>query len=152
AIAPPTLIVSPTSGYDGQPITITGTHFGTQESVNIYADGNLSRPLFGATTDTSGTFVLQTTVLPGIYGQHTLTAVGQRTGRSASTTFVQQTVLVLQPTSGAAGTLVGVTGYSFGMSETVRLRWNSPTGGVLASGVTNAQGTFSTFITVPATA
>ena len=82
-------------------------------------------------------------------GRMWLTAVGQTSGRTASATFTEGPLLVLQPFSGSEGTTVDVTGYGFGASETVQVRWNTPSGAVLASGVTNTQGTISTFITVP---
>ncbi len=150
--AVPTLTVNPPSAIVGQTITLTGTDFGPTEPVNIYADNTGNAPLYATTTDMSGTFVLQTTVLRQLHGAHTLIAVGRRSGASASAPFVGQAGLRLNPSTATPGSVVGVTGYGFGALEGVNLYWDAPTGPLLRQDVSTRGGHLTTFFTVPTNA
>lgn len=84
----PTLRVSPQTGADDTPITLSGRGFYAHERVTLTWDGH---PLAGnpATTSAGGTFVLKAKVPPSASaGTSTIAAVGQRSRARAQTTFV----------------------------------------------------------------
>jgi hypothetical protein len=143
------LAITPAQGTVGTPVTMTGGKFGGNEIVNIYADTTASHPVYAAFTDSAGNFRIHRRAVPEPYGSHTLIAVGQTSGVTATTSFLEQTSMMLQPRAGDPGQTIGVTGYALGASEAVSLRWDTPTGLVLREDGTDSRGTMYSFFVVP---
>lgn len=57
----------------------------------------------------------------------------------------------ISPTSAAAGSTVTLTGHGFDPNETVKIRWTSTTGSVLATLTADANGAFTASFTLPST-
>ena len=144
-----TLSINRTKGSFNDPVTLTGTGFKPNELVNVYDDVSTSSPIYAAITDSTGSFVINRHVVAQPYGSHTLIAVGQTSQTQASATFFMQASLRLRPTEGIPGQSIGVTGHGYGASETVKLRWDSPSGPLLRQDGTDNRGTLYSFFTVP---
>jgi len=149
------LAVTPSSSTVGQTILLTGSGFGTFETVYIYADKTSSAVAYTAGTDASGNFTISGPIYNTTAGQHTLIAVGQVSHVTAQTPITILPQLVLSPTAGTAGSTVHATGSGFGTTESVQLAWDAPAK-LLGSATTNSRGNLSgtrTFsFTVPRTA
>jgi WD40 repeat protein len=84
----PTLLVSPQTGADGRPITLSGRGFYAHERVTLTWDGH-QLPGSPANTSPGGTFVLKAKVPPSAgAGTSVIAAVGQQSRARAETTFV----------------------------------------------------------------
>jgi hypothetical protein len=147
------LAVSPTSGFLGQTITLTGTGYGPNETVTIRADGISAPPIYVATTDATGAFVITRHVLQGTYGSHTLIAVGQSSHHLGVTTFSITPLLAITPRSGSGGTSIAVSGFGFGANEQVNLYWYNPqqwVGSASTSSLGSFYGSATVHFTIPA--
>ena len=63
------------------------------------------------------------TVPQAIAGTHTLIAVGQTSGKTASTAFQVKPAITLVARVGTAGSRSALTGMGFGAGETVEVLW-----------------------------
>jgi hypothetical protein len=104
ANSPATLTASPTSGAPGTAVSTSGAHFGHREQIVVYWDPPLAgeQPLPSVPaliqTDATGAFTATVTIpMTATMGLHTLTAVGQTSGLSASDNFVVISVPVPTP-------------------------------------------------------
>jgi hypothetical protein len=75
-----------------------------------------------------------------VNGAHSLIAVGQTSGKSASHNFTVQAAETLSPTSVAAGGAVTVNLTGFRASQSVSIHWNTSTGPVLTTLTTDSAG------------
>ncbi len=112
--------VVPTSGQPGAAINILGYNFtaiaGTSVTV-LFATLPVATLATDATGFVNGTFVVPSLPTAG----YTITATDAKS-LTASTTFtIAITYLSVAPTSGAAGTLVTLTGYGFTTGSTVNV-------------------------------
>jgi outer membrane protein assembly factor BamB len=83
------ITLTPTSGPPKSNVTVNGTGFGAGEQVSLTFD---TMNVGTATTTSSGTFSHKITVpSSALPGTHTVTAVGQSSGLSASASFLVQT-------------------------------------------------------------
>ncbi len=117
----------------GQSITVTGTNFQPNETVQVYWDVTGTTPLASGTADGSGTFVASLAIPAGLVGAHALLAIGQSSGANDFATLIALPRLVLMPVVGPAGTPVVATGDGFGAAETVNLTLDSLGGPALGS-------------------
>lgn len=153
---PNALVASPLFGPVGQTITVTGTRFLANETVQVYWDVTGTTPLATPTADGTGSFVSTLSLPAGIFGLHALIAIGQSSGTTAFA-YVQETPqLTVTPNAGAPGSTVVATGSGFGATEPVNVNWNGPAGLALGTTTSDIVGGFSdatavTF-TVPLTA
>jgi hypothetical protein len=149
---PTKLAVNPTSGFPGQTITLTGTAFGPNETVTIRADSISAPPIYAATTDATGAFVITRHVQQGTYGSHSLIAVGQSSHQLGATTFSIAPLLVVTPRSGSVGTSISVEGFGFGANEQVNLYWYNPrqqVGSASTSSLGSFYGSATVHFTIP---
>jgi hypothetical protein len=145
------LVVSPPSGVPYQTLTLTGTTFAAAEPVKLFWDSTASTPLTTATTLANGSFVVHLPVPQAAAGAHTLLALGQTSGKSASAPFTVKPAVFLSPNHGKAGSVASLTGVGFDGGETVAALWY-PGLKVLKSGASNALGTVALSVTVPLSA
>jgi virginiamycin B lyase len=136
--------VSPASGSYRTNLTFTGTAFAPNEIVHVYAYGIGSAVLATATADESGSFTataLQPPLSP--YGPRLFLGVGQNSGKLGAASLAVTPRLILEPSSGAAGSTAKVLGFGFDRSQIVQIGWgplNAAT--VLGNATTNQSGYF----------
>ena len=139
---PVTLAVSPTMATPYMTVALSGTNFRGSEPVTMYWDSTGATPLVTATSTVSGEVGLTLTVPQAIAGPHTLIAVGQTSGLSATAGMQVTPLLLLRPRGGRAGSELISMGAGFGADEPVRLYWGKPRT-LLGQTTTNAVGSFS---------
>lgn len=104
--------------------------------------GTSGTVIYSATTTLAGTFVLTSTVHQGSVGSLMLTAIGQTSGRRASTPFFIKAETLPRTATTARGGRNVLSGYGFGAHETVKAYW-LPGGIPLGHATTNVLGTFA---------
>jgi hypothetical protein len=146
----PTVVVSPTSRPPGNPVTVTGSGFGSGETgITITFDDNQVASGISANSlgNWSGTF----TVPASPSGSHSISAYGSVTlaGSLPGVAFVVNPTIAVSSTNGAPGTSVTVTGSGFSSGETgITITFD---GNQVASGISaNSQGNWSGTFTIPA--
>lgn len=110
------LTVNPTTAAAGDAMTISGSSFGTSQTVTIYFD-DVSTGITTA-TDTLGSFTISTFTFPTTFaGTHTIRA--QDASTSVSVTVTTKQLLSLTPETGPVNTQVTVTGKGFKASSSI---------------------------------
>src|SRR5262249_50275570 len=84
-----------------------------------------------AQTDNAGAFSITDTVPAVPYGQHTVSALGSKSGLTAKAPISVETLLFLYPQSGHVGDTVTFSGYGFASQEHIALPWGARTGPLL---------------------
>lgn len=156
-----TIKVNPTSGAysirnDQVPITVTGSHYTANETVQVY--WNYTGPSTGtlvatATADIKGAFSVSFLRQLAAAGPHTIAAVGQTSGFIATGTFTEYPLFYLRPQAAGPGTVTTAYGDAYAAGETVNIYWKYNgvgTGQLLGTAVSNSTGSFTTTITIPA--
>jgi hypothetical protein len=138
----PSVQANPSAGSYGDRIALAGSGFAPGEQVNVYWDTPLTAPITTALTSGNGTFSATVALLAAVQGAHSLTAVGQASGRSASAALQVQPRVYPGLTSGPSGSVTTLTGTGFGPNELVTGWWGSPQGTTLGRTSTTAQGSF----------
>jgi hypothetical protein len=140
------LSLSPSSAPAGAAIVINGSGFQPGETVNVmFNGGSIGTP----TANTSGQFSQPFTVPNLAPGQFGLTATGQSSGRTTSTTFTITQPgpgLTLSPTQGAAGSELTVSASGYRPGETVQVTFN---GTSVGQDTADTNGAVSVKVTVP---
>ncbi|MGN6483362.1 MAG: SH3 domain-containing protein, partial [Thermomicrobiales bacterium] len=144
-----TLQISPTSGSVGGTLAVSGSGYTSGESVRIYWNSTSSSPL-ATVTASGGSFSTTITVPETPRGSYQVIARGASSGKQESSPFSVAPSLSRTPTGGPSGTQVSVTGRGYGANEQVQLRWGNTSGQVLGTFTTNALGTGTTTIVIPA--
>lgn len=145
-----TITLSAASGQVGSSLTLTGTGFQSGETVNISWDRTLNAALAAATADGTGKVVITFTTPASTSGSHVVMARGATSGRQGQTSYAIGPSLSRTPTQGPVGATIHVTARGFGANEQVRLNWESPTGASIGTITTDATGTGSVAIRIPA--
>lgn len=140
--------ISPTSVAIGSQLVITGTGFATNSNVTVYLD---SVSITSTTSNTYGGFTISNFTFPATTsGSHTLKF------QDSSSNYVTNTITIISsisiaPINGTVGTAVNIDGTGFRANETISLYIDGTN--LAISGVTsNAVGSFSTSVTIPAIA
>lgn len=137
--------IDPEEGPVGTPVDITGTDFAAEEEIVIEYDGDEVDIEDGDDeTDDDGEFLSVILIPDSNAGTHTITVV--ISGSEVEAEFTVEPEVVLEPTSGEAGSKVTVSGTGFGKRQDVTV-WFRTTG--LATQTTDRDGTFTTTFTVP---
>ncbi|HWK79456.1 MAG TPA: SH3 domain-containing protein, partial [Thermomicrobiales bacterium] len=144
-----TLQVSPISGSVGGSVSVSGSGYTSGETVRIYWNSTSSSPL-ATVTASGGSFSATITVPETPRGSYQVIARGASSGKQESSPFSVSPSLSRTPTGGPAGTQVSVTGRGYGANEQVQLRWGNTSGQILGTFTTNALGTGTTTIVIPA--
>lgn len=148
----PALTVTPPSGIFPQTLILSGTAFTANEVVHVYDQSVSATPLYTGTADTSGTVVMTGTFPLSVYGAHTLVALGQTSGLTATATYTVKPGLLLRPLVGTGGATAVVSGSGFGAHEAVTLYWDRPlqsVGATTSSTVGAFYGATGVTITIP---
>jgi hypothetical protein len=135
------LSVSPTTGHYRTNLTFTGNSFAPNENVLIYASGVGSAVLASTAADANGSFSVTAPTPASVAGPRIFMGVGQSSGKLGAANFSMSPRLILNPTSGAAGSTVTVTGHGFGGGENVNVFWNN-TQTLLGTATADSHGTF----------
>src|SRR5579884_533092 len=151
----PTIDVSPASVVPGSTVTIRGSGYLPNTTVDIHAavtltNGSMSTLHATAKTSSSGSFQTQLHIPQAARsGGYLVTAVGSASGRSPSarlTVVKLNPTVVVAPTATAPGSKITVNGFGFASQATVTITIN---GQQVGAAHTGANGEFSTQVTVP---
>jgi PQQ-like domain len=121
------------------------------EKVNFYLDSTSSTPLASVTAGADGSAYTTVPVTAGPRGSHTLIAVGQTSGTTASHPFATVASICLAQSQGPQGSVETVTGTGFGANEHVTLYFGtgqpplpgtSPSGTVVGQATAGSKGAF----------
>jgi hypothetical protein len=146
------LSLSQASGPPGAEITLTGSDFAPNETVEIFAGHIGAPPLFAsATTDTSGSFSVAAGEPQHPYGPMDVCAVGVSSHKLGAATLSITPDLAMNPATAAPGSTTTAYVLGFGSSETVDIYWNNPRQ-LLGTAAANAEGSSAQAITIPANA
>ena len=142
--------IDKTSATFDTSLQATGSGFKAGETVNIYLD-SASSAVFKAVTANSSGNISTTLAMPDTKnGSHTFIAKGATSAKQASDTVTMTATLARDPYQGPPGTSIVVTVHGFGASESVKLMFDSSSGATLGTATTNAAGTGSVTIKMPA--
>ncbi len=144
----PYLTSSVNQGFVGDQIKLDGTGFDDNSGIRIYWDGQLlsTSSIF---TNATGTFTANIAVPATTRGAHTIQARDNLSGTS-TTSFVVNSKIVLNPSSGASGTPVAISGSGFRSNASVTITYSGATITTQPVNVfTNATGSFSATFTAP---
>ncbi len=144
--------LSPSNGYVGTLVTLVGTIDTSNGAFRVRGETTTGTILQSGTA--SGTNVIAHFAIPtAARGTYNVFLEDVTTGSSSASTFTVNPLITISPTSGAAGTVVTVTGTGFAASETgITITWDTTI--PVATGITaNAQGGWSSsFTAVPTSA
>jgi len=113
----PDIIISAVSGNVGDSIGVSGNGFKASSTIGIYVDGISAATV---TTDVNGTFFINLVVPRRNYGNHIITAT-DASANSVSETFTVNSTLAINPTSGAVGLQVTLTGRGFSSNSSTKI-------------------------------
>jgi hypothetical protein len=144
AVAVTNISISPTSGYVGDTVTVSGTGFTVSSTVTIYFDSTKLRTV---STNSSGAFSGATITVPQTCrGSYTIKAV-DTSGSYDTVTFTVSQKITVSSTSGGVGDTVTISGTGFTDSSTVTIYFDSTSVGTTS---TDDYGTFSSItFTIP---
>jgi hypothetical protein len=112
-ITPAITSISPTTGYPGTQVTITGTNFGaTQGSGSVW----LGNKLAGSIVSWSNTQIVATVAATAASGSAQVQQNGVW-GNAITFTVITPAITSISPTSGVTGTQVTFTGTNFGATQ-----------------------------------
>lgn len=132
------ITVSPTSGYVGSTVTVTGNSFNPSSTVTIYFDTIAVRTV---TTNASGSFTNATFTVPESYkGTHAIKG-SDTSGDSQVVYFATSQNITITSTSGFVGDSISINGTGFTSTSNISLYWNNTL--LSASAITNANGSFT---------
>ena len=139
--------VSPVSGNVGDIITITGTGFAAYSNIT-FEFNSLPVTTGVISTNVNGSFTNSAFTIPHAPSGSRIVAAEDASGNSATASFTVLSEVVINPTTGSAGTTVTVGGTGFNALATVTIRYNnvivttSPTS-ILSDVRGNVSGSFS---------
>ncbi len=132
----------------GDSLWVSGVGFEVNEAeIKITFDGTMIAS--GITADAKGSWSTQIEVPPSTKGEHTVDASGDTTKASdvADTIIVISPEMEINPTSGAIGDDVIVSGTAFGGNQALTISYDGNQ--VVAGSTTNAKGNFTASFKVP---
>ena len=132
----------------GDSLWVSGVGFEVNEAeIKITFDGTMIAS--GITADAKGSWSTQIEVPPSTKGEHTVDASGDTTKASdvADTIIVISPEMEINPTSGAIGDDVIVSGAAFGGNQALTISYDGNQ--VAAGSTTNAKGNFTASFKVP---
>ena len=144
----PKITLSASSVAAGSAFTVTGTGFGANEAVTVSVANALAKSV---TANAQGDFTAHITLGANDAARTVqVVATGQQTHRTvaAALTITRSTVIVRSNVNDVtAGNVLTLTGNGFGANEAIQI---TIPGAVLLNIHANAQGAFSTRLTIPA--
>ncbi|MEK7812241.1 MAG: hypothetical protein AAB296_00645, partial [Candidatus Desantisbacteria bacterium] len=135
-------LITPTTAFVGDILTLQGTGYGYQEEIGI--DFGTLQTITTITTSTNGTFSVTFAVNTQAYSTKTITATGAISSEVAITTnfYLDAQIILFTPTEGSVGDVVTVEGTGYGNVETIRIDFG--THKTITTSLTSQHGTFST--------
>lgn len=134
----------------GGTLDVTGTNFGSRESVSLDLHSSVKH-LKTVRTNRAGSFSTTVKLPPKFSCDHTITAKGKRSGRTASTAITigvcGAAAISVSDSTPRRGGEVKLTGINFGSREKITVKLDS--GRTLATDRTDSDGTFSENIDFP---
>jgi hypothetical protein len=120
------LSVAPSTIKQGSDITLTGSGFAPGETVNLLYSADIGKMLPGTImADSSGSFAINGQAGPAQYGDGSVSATGQGSGRLGVANVMVMPRLILGQASGSRGT--GVTASASGLfAGSVNFVWQDP--------------------------
>ena len=147
-----TIVLSPTSGTAGASVTINGTAFPVSSALTFRFDSTTITPTSGSTTTSgTGTFSSAITIpTSATTGNHTITALA---GTATATATFGVTgggiiTLTINPTSGAVGIQVTISGSGFTANQAFTVTWDDVA--TTSTGTVDASGVVAITYTIPA--
>lgn len=145
----PQLIVTPSSGLSGTPVTLTATGFAGNTTLTItWSGGDVT--VCSTESTAVGSLVCSFTVPSSTTGGLYSFTAEDALGHTAVASFSVSTSLVISPNHGPAGTTVTFTGSGFAPSSALSVTWGQTSGSVCSASTTNASGEFTCVYTIPA--
>ena len=144
----PEITLSSSTGAVDDVITVSGTGFAASSDITIYFDGS---SVTTDDTDSDGSFSAATFNVPDTSrGSHTIKAEDEDNNSDTAIFTVAQKITI-DPTSGASGIIITVTGTGFRANYAITIKYNGATVVTTPPTVTtNPTGYFSATFTVPA--
>ncbi|MER3404300.1 MAG: hypothetical protein C4289_03285 [Chloroflexota bacterium] len=143
--------VAPAAGSPRQGVTVSGSGFAPNETVDVFWDGSTT-PAENATADGNGNATVVSSVPLMSAGDHPVKLKGRTSGRQGTARFTVVPSISLYPTSGPGGTVVTVKGRGWDSGATVGVYWNrtsSSSGVSVCSPTASSTGSFTCQFTVP---
>ena len=139
------ITIDPEEGPVGTEVEISGTDYGANEDLVItYDDEEIDIESGDDDTDSDGEFTCTVLIPESTADTHTIiVTVGSS---EAEAEFTVESEVILEPTSGEAGTDVSVSGTGFGKRRDVDIYFDNET---IAYDKTGTDGSFETTFTVP---
>ncbi|MCK4722945.1 MAG: IPT/TIG domain-containing protein, partial [Dehalococcoidia bacterium] len=132
----------------GDSLWVSGVGFERNEAgIQVTFDGTLV--ISGLIADARGSWSAQLAVPPSTSGEHTIDASGNTTKGAdvADATIVISPQIEINPTSGAVGDDIVVTGAGFGGSQVITISYDGSH--VSTNSTTNAKGSFTASFSIP---
>ncbi|MEK7813810.1 MAG: hypothetical protein AAB296_08625, partial [Candidatus Desantisbacteria bacterium] len=144
-ITPEIISVVPITGTVGSCVTISGTGYGANETINV--SFGITNNITSSQSSDIGTFIAAFTVDTQYYGTKTIKANGVNTQHIAENRFfITPQIVWVTPNSATVGTIVTIKGTGYGLSETVKIDFGNTSS--IRSAATDWAGTFSTTFTI----
>jgi len=115
--------VSPSTGSPRNKVTVSGSGFAPNETVDVFWDGSSTAAENGK-ADASGNVSITSSVPLMPTGSHPVKLKGRSSGRQGTAQFNVVQSVELNPTSGQGGTQVTVKGRGWDAGATVGIYWN----------------------------
>jgi hypothetical protein len=147
--------LAPATGPAGTTVSISGGNFPVTTALVFMLDTTtVLTPTGDLTTRTYGTFMSTITIPAGTAaGAHTITVTAGTSSATATfTVSVPATIDTFTPASGAAGSLVTITGANFLASTPIVFKFDTAVITPNSGAQTGTGGTIASVITIPATA
>jgi virginiamycin B lyase len=120
------LTAEPPAFKPGSNITLTGSGFAPGETVNLLYSADIGKALPNTiTADSTGSFLLTGPAGHAPFGNNSVSAVGQSSGKQGVTTVLVNPRLILEPSSGNIGDTITASGSGL-YSGIVHFFWRNP--------------------------
>ena len=144
----PARITGPGGFRNGNPVTVNIYNFAPGEGVSIRWNANGGQLLAGLDTDGTGAGSATFTPPSALEGTYTLTAKGNLSGVTATTSLAIGPGIAVSPVPDVPGSTITVTGGGFAANEVLNVYFQQPSNGVTKV-TTDTQGNFTTPLVLP---
>ena len=142
----PAIIMKEEKVSTRQTVTITGTGFTVNDTIQFYVDGEPMEAT--AATDKLGSFSTELTIPAVNAGTHVIKATGKKMfNQEATLRFKTQPVIKVEPSTPIVGKTATVSGYGFAPSTEVSIKYDQQV--VTSSPTSDKSGSFVYNFTVP---
>ncbi|AKG53006.1 hypothetical protein DGWBC_0319 [Dehalogenimonas sp. WBC-2] len=149
-VTPGIATISAATGKVGDTITLTGGGFTASGSVSIFWNNSDGTALATVNADSNGSINANIIIPAAVRGAHNIIA------RDISTTtntpgkqFTVTPKIVLNPSTGAVGSSISVTGTGFGESTSISFEWDGTAIAGVTAATTNSTGSFTKTFNIP---